>query len=47
MYIDPAAGSMILQVLAASIVAGLATVRRLREAVALLLRRVFVRRPGP
>jgi hypothetical protein len=43
MYIDPAAGSLILQVLAAGAIAVTASVRSARESVKRLFRRVFGR----
>jgi len=44
MYIDPAAGSLILQVLAAGILAAMATIKSARESVKRLLRELFGRR---
>jgi hypothetical protein len=44
MYIDPAAGSVILQVVAAAAVTGLAMFSRVREAVRSFFASVFSRR---
>jgi hypothetical protein len=44
MYIDPAAGSLILQVLAAGVLAATASVKRTRESVKRLLRGLFGRK---
>ena len=46
MYIDPAAGSLILQVLVAGILAVTATVRTVRESVKHFVRQLFSRRKG-
>jgi hypothetical protein len=47
MYIDPAAGSLILQVLAAGILAVMASVKSARERVKRLLQGLFGRRKEP
>ena len=47
MYIDPAAGSLILQVLIAGILAITTTMRTVREAVKQFVRQLFSRRKGP
>ncbi len=44
MYIDPSAGSLILQVLAAGILAAGATIKRVRESVTGFIK-VLLRRP--
>ena len=43
MYIDPAAGSLILQLLAAGLIAGGASIRRVRERVHSFFKSVFFR----
>ncbi len=43
MYIDPAAGSLILQLLAAGLIAAGASIRRVRESVQSFFRSVFSR----
>ena len=47
MYIDPAAGSLILQVLVAGILAVTTTMRTVREAVKNFVRQLFSRHKGP
>ena len=47
MYIDPAAGSMILQVLAAGILAVMASVKSARESAKRLFRGLLGRRKEP
>ena len=47
MYIDPAAGSVILQVVAAAAVTGLAMFGRVREALRSFIASVFSRRHSP
>jgi hypothetical protein len=44
MYIDPAAGSLILQVLAAGVLSALAVFKRARAALVGYLRNLFARR---
>lgn len=46
MYIDPAAGSLILQVLVAGILAIATTMRTVRESVKTFFRQLFARRKG-
>jgi hypothetical protein len=46
MYIDPAAGSLILQVLAAGAIAAAASIKSARERVGRLFRRLFGRGKG-
>jgi hypothetical protein len=46
MYIDPAAGSMILQVLAAGLVSVLALAKNIRRGVVQGLKSLFARRSG-
>jgi hypothetical protein len=45
MYIDPSAGSLILQVLAAGLLSALALFGRVRSAVTAFVRSMFTRRP--
>ena len=40
MYIDPGTGSLVIQVVTASVIAGLASLRRIRDSIA----RIFSRR---
>jgi hypothetical protein len=47
MYIDPAAGSIILQVLAAGALAGAASIKRIRESLKRFLLGRFGRRKDP
>ena len=44
MYIDPSAGSLILQVIAAAAISGLTMVTQLRQNVVRFLRSLFARR---
>jgi hypothetical protein len=44
MYIDPAAGSMVIQVLIAGVLAATATIKRVRDAIAHFVLRLFRRR---
>jgi hypothetical protein len=44
MYVDPSAGSLILQLLAAGVIAGAAMITRVRDAVRHFVRSVVFRR---